>query len=125
MADDSRKNLYDILEAAKAVGRFTQGRTGEDLERDELLQSGIQRKLEIIGEALGRIKRSDPKLLEGIRDHRDIISLRNILIHGYDAVDHRIIRNIVEEDIGMLVEDVEKILFRIDRNGDCPERPNP
>jgi hypothetical protein len=39
-----------------------------------------------------------------------IISFRNILAHGYDSIDHRIVWDIIEEDLGKLLEDVQRLL---------------
>ena len=86
MEDDLLKHLYDIKEAASAICRFVRGKTFEDYGQDELLRSAVERKFEIIGEALNRISRSNPALLERIREHRNIVSFRNILAHGYNIV---------------------------------------
>ena len=91
MKDEIRAPLYDILAAATAIRRFTAGRSFGDYRNDELLRSGVERKFEVMGEALNRIKREDPGVLERIRQHRDIISFRNILAHRYDAIDDRIV----------------------------------
>ncbi|NLF38863.1 DUF86 domain-containing protein [bacterium] len=48
--------------------------------------------------------------MTSIQHHRDIISFRNILIHGYDAVDDRIVWGIVQEELHTLVQDVEQLL---------------
>jgi uncharacterized protein with HEPN domain len=61
MADEILKHLYDIREASAAIFRFVRGKTFDDYEQDELLRSGIERKFEIIGEALNRIRRGDPR----------------------------------------------------------------
>jgi uncharacterized protein with HEPN domain len=63
-----------------------------------------------MGEALSRIRRNEPELLERIRDHVNIISFRNILVHGYDAIDDRIVWNVIEEDLPRLIEDVDHLL---------------
>ena len=76
MEDELLKYLYDIKEAAAAILRFVRGKTFDDYEQDELLRSGIERKFEIIGEALNRIRRDDPTLLDKIREHRNIVSFR-------------------------------------------------
>ena len=110
MADELLKHLYDIREAAAAIFRFIRGKTFDDYEQDELLRSGIERKFEIIGEALNRIRRDAPSLLDKIREHRTIVSFRNILAHGYDSIDNRIVGGIVEEDLGTLLEDVERLV---------------
>jgi uncharacterized protein with HEPN domain len=69
----------------------------------------VERKFEIMGEALNRIRRDAPDAIEHIRHHRDIISFRNILVHGYDSIDDRIVWGVVEEDIDQLIQDVEAI----------------
>jgi uncharacterized protein with HEPN domain len=63
-----------------------------------------------MGEAINRIRRDEPSLLSRIRNYRDIISFRNILVHGYDAIDDRIVWGVIEEDLNDLVEDVDKLL---------------
>lgn len=89
MVDDILNFLYDIREAAAAISRFLSGKTFNDYQQDELLRSGVERKFEIIGEALIRIRRIEPVILDKIREHRSIVSFRNILIHGYDSIDNR------------------------------------
>jgi len=110
MKDDVLAHLHDILHAGRAVGEFVAGRTFEDYSSDELLRSAVERKFAIMGEALNRIRRDAPALLSRIRDHRDIISFRNILVHGYDAIDDRIVWGVIEEELGSLLEDVGQLL---------------
>jgi uncharacterized protein with HEPN domain len=102
MADELLKHPYDIREAASAIFRFIRGKTFDDYAHDELLQSSIERKFEIIGEALHRIRGDEPTILDKIREHRNIVSFRNILAHGYDNIDNRIVWGIIEEDLGQL-----------------------
>ncbi|MFB3042646.1 MAG: DUF86 domain-containing protein [Candidatus Poribacteria bacterium] len=52
--------------------------------------------------------------LDKIREHRNIVSFRNILVHGYDSIDDRIVWGIIEEDLGNLLEDVEGLIFSLD-----------
>src|SRR5262245_676465 len=125
MANELLKHLYDIREAAAAIFRFVRGKTFDDYEQNELLRSGTERKFEIIGEALNRIRRSDLVLLDTIREHRNIVSFRNILAHGYDSLDNRIVWGIITEDLGKLLEDVERLLAEAQRtNGETgPDAP--
>lgn len=74
-----------------------------------MLQSAVERKFEIIGEALNRSYKDDQKVLEDIRENRNIISFRNILIHGYNSISYRIVWGVIEEDIDNLIEDIEKL----------------
>ncbi|HEY4760978.1 MAG TPA: HepT-like ribonuclease domain-containing protein [Thermoguttaceae bacterium] len=97
MKDDILKLLYDIKEAALAIFQFVRGKSFDDYKRDELLRSGVERKFEIIGEALNKIRSENPIILEKIREYRSIVSFRNILAHGYDSIDNRIVWRIKRE----------------------------
>ena len=114
MDDNILKHLHDIKESALSIRRFIKGKSFADYERDELLQSGVERKFEIIGEALNRIKKDYQKVLEDIREYRNIISFRNILIHGYNGISHRIVWGVIEEDIDNIIEDIDKLLEKGD-----------
>jgi uncharacterized protein with HEPN domain len=110
MKDEVRALLFDLVSAGRAVKAFVAGRSFEDYRSDELLRSAVERKFQIMGEAVRRIGREDPAVLEHIRDHRDIISFRNILVHGYDAIDDRIVWGVIEEDLDNLIEDGDALL---------------
>ena len=59
--------------------------------------------------------KDDPSILSEIREHRSIISFRNILIHGYNSIDPRIVWEIVEEDLENLIQDVARLLKENDQ----------
>ena len=82
MRDEVRAHLHDVLLAGRAVKQFVAGHAFTHYDTDEQLRSAVERKFEIMGEALNRIRRDEPDVLLRIRDHRDIISFRNILVHG-------------------------------------------
>ncbi|NLF38864.1 hypothetical protein GX586_05425 [bacterium] len=52
MKDETRAHLYDVLRAAQAVMRFVAGTTYASYAADEQLRSAVERKCEIMGEAL-------------------------------------------------------------------------
>ena len=54
MQHDIRKFLYDIRLACETLVEFTRNRSLDDYEAELLLRSGIERQLEIIGEALNQ-----------------------------------------------------------------------
>jgi uncharacterized protein with HEPN domain len=104
MKDEVRTHLFDILEAGRAVRGFVDGKSFNDYVVDELLRSAVERKFEIMGEALNRMRRDAPQILEKIPNHRDIISFRNILAHGYDSVDDQIVWGIIQENLDDLLK---------------------
>jgi uncharacterized protein with HEPN domain len=98
------------MRAGEAIRRFVAGRTFEDYAADEQLRSAVERKFQIMGDALTRTRRDDPDALAHIRDWRDIISFRNIMVHGYDAIDDRIVWGIIHEDLGRLLDDAGSLI---------------
>ena len=116
------KYLYDIQDATSAILKFVQDKTYDDYQEDELLKSGVERKFEIIGEALNKIKRNNAQILDRIRDHRSIISFRNILAHDYNSVDHTIVWGIIDENLHNLYADVTKLLDVAGRKIESPDK---
>jgi uncharacterized protein with HEPN domain len=88
----------------------TTNRNFEDYAGNELLRSAVERKFEVMGEALTRIRRDEPSVLSQIHDHRDIISFRNILIHGYDSIDYRIVWGVIQDDLDRLLDDATRLI---------------
>jgi len=73
------------------------------------LQLIVERELEIIGEALARLRRDHPDLADQIGDIHKIVGLRNVLAHGYDVLENEILWDIVENKIPILKRDVEML----------------
>lgn len=73
-----------MLEAARLVVSFTEGRTFQDLltETDKMLQSAVERQLEILGEAASHVSAATQALWPSI-DWRGIKGFRNLLAHEY------------------------------------------
>ena len=87
------------MQAADLVARFTRGKTFEDYQADELLRSGVERQLAIVGEALGQLRRIDPATAGSISQLPRVVGFRNVLVHAYASVDSRIVRGVVEADL--------------------------
>ncbi len=102
MTDRVEKRLRDALRACRAIAAFTEGVDFSGYEADLLLRSGVERQLEIIGEALKRAEDEDPVLAELVPELRGIVGLRNRVIHGYDAVDDEIVWDVVRINLPVL-----------------------
>jgi uncharacterized protein with HEPN domain len=76
--------------------------------QDKLLRRGIERELEIIGEATKRIRNADPDFpLENVRE---IIGLRNWIAHAYDNTRDSIVWGIVIKHLTPLRKEVGRLL---------------
>jgi uncharacterized protein with HEPN domain len=82
MKPEVRSLLWDIEQAAGSIARFIAGITLPDYLASEVIQAAVERKFEIIGEAMSRLAKADRALAAGIPRHREAIAFRNLLIHG-------------------------------------------
>ena len=112
MPREYKAYLRDILEAIDKIERYTKNISFEDFSDNELIQDGVIRNLEIIGEAVKNlpddIKKDYPEV-----DWRKIAGLRDILIHAYFGVDLEVIWDIVRNKVPELKEMVKKILSNL------------
>ncbi len=106
---DVKKYLFDILGAARNIEEYTQGFEYDDYLGDSQTQAAVERKFEIIGEALNRIKRLDSRVLESITEHQRIIGFRNVISHGYDALDIELVWDAVRNHLPVLIKQVEQL----------------
>jgi uncharacterized protein with HEPN domain len=79
---DNLSRLHHMRDAAQKAVQFSQGRTRQDLEIDEMCALSLVKCIEIIGEAAARITPERRAELSQI-PWSQIIGMRNRLIHGY------------------------------------------
>lgn len=110
MQPESPKLLEDIRTAAAFVLDKTRGKSLADYASDDVLRPAVERHFEIIGEALNRLTRRDPDTARQITDAPQIIAFRNVLIHGYDAIDHTRVWDAVQHSLPTLHDQVTSLL---------------
>ena len=110
MPPDSRKLLWDALQAADRLARFVSGKSLDEYLADELLRSAVERQFEIIGEALVQLRNTDPGTAGLIPDLRRIVAFRNILAHGYASVNDRTVWGVIEGGLGVLTRTLRDLL---------------
>jgi uncharacterized protein with HEPN domain len=111
METDDKKFLFDIAQAVKDVQAFTAELLFDGYAKNRLVKAAVERKFEIMGEALNRLHKITPETAEAVRNYKKIISFRNILIHGYDVVSDPIVWDIIQNSLPELLEDVENLLL--------------
>jgi uncharacterized protein with HEPN domain len=75
---------------------------------DKMLRRAVERELEIIGEAMNRIDQMDPTI--EIAGKKQIIGMRNRVIHGYDKIDDEIVWGTIVRHLPALKIEIEKLL---------------
>src|SRR5690242_8884966 len=105
--DETR--LRDMLDTARQAVSFITGKTRADLEKDQyLIGFAAVRAIEIIGEAAGKVtaKTRDQIALPW----KNIIGMRNRVIHDYNRVDYDIVWDVVTLQIPELIRVLESFL---------------
>jgi len=100
-----------MLDAAKKALTFSAGLNFEDFKADELKQSAIIRQIEIIGEAASKVSKEAKKANPGI-PWREIVGMRNRLIHHYFGVDVKLVWEALQKDLPQLVEQIKDMLSK-------------
>lgn len=105
MKQNDQVFLAHILDAIIQIKDYTAGLSYDQFSQTRLVQDGVLRQLEIIGEASRNLseefRAQSPEL-----PWSQIISLRNRLIHAYFEVNLGIIWDIVQNDLRLLEQKV-------------------
>src|SRR6266542_2061886 len=100
-----QKYLFDIQTSIDSINEYLgDKRDFNNYKANKLLRRGIERELEIIGEAASKILKIDPNF--PIDNARKIVDLRNWVIHGYDKIDDVIIWSIISRQLPILKKQV-------------------
>ncbi|MBX3012804.1 MAG: DUF86 domain-containing protein [Caldilineaceae bacterium] len=110
MNNQTRKRLFDARQACLAIEQFTRNADFDEYMANAMMRSAVERQLEIIGEALNLAFHDNPSLVENIPDIRQIIAMRNRIIHGYDSVDDMLVWDVVRSKIATLHHQLEKLI---------------
>lgn len=110
MDDRVQKYLLDIAKCISqvegALERF--GKNYDVFASDIVFRLFVERNIEIMGEAMGRILKIHPDI--NITAARKIVDTRNFVIHAYDSLLPNILWAIVINHIPILKEEVHLLL---------------
>ncbi len=110
MDNMTKKHLQDILTAIEEVDSYFEDtpKRFDDFLSDLRLRRAIERDIEIIGEAMNRILKSETNI--PITNSRKIVDARNYIIHGYDSLSPDIIWSMVVNHFPLLKQEVQNLL---------------
>jgi len=101
--------LNHINDACSQIGVYLGNIDKDKFIRNNLVQDGVIRQLEIIGEAVRKISTKTRDTYKEI-DWGDITGMRDKLIHDYTGVDLEIVWKTVKEDVPELKRQIEVLL---------------
>ncbi|MDJ1371434.1 HepT-like ribonuclease domain-containing protein [Gulosibacter molinativorax] len=102
--------LWDALDFARNVETAI-----GDTSLETYLDGGpkawaTERQIELIGDALGRLRKADPEFAMRIPNMDRIIGMRNVLVHGYLVVNDRIVWQAATKAVPELIPVLEGLL---------------
>jgi uncharacterized protein with HEPN domain len=104
-----REYLADILESARLACQYVAGKTKRQFLRDVQCQDSVIRRLEVIGEAARRVS-ADGRASMPELPWPQMVGLRNVMIHEYDAVDLTVVWDTVRKDLPPLIESLQSVV---------------
>jgi uncharacterized protein with HEPN domain len=109
MNNELKKFLFDIQVSVESIENFLgETRDFNIYKSNKMLRRAVEREFEIIGEALNSLDKLDPNI--EISSKRQIIGMRNRVIHGYDKIDDEIIWGTIVRHIPVLKSEVANLL---------------
>ncbi|MFC4213310.1 DUF86 domain-containing protein [Pedobacter lithocola] len=80
----------------------------EVYKNNKTKRRAVERELEIIGEAINKLLKINPEII--ISYSRQIVDLRNKIIHAYDNANNIVLWKIIIKDIPILQKEVNNYL---------------
>lgn len=108
-AHEPTLTLRQIVEFTDEIAALIAGRDREVLEVNLEFRRALERCVELIGEAATRLPAE-------WREHhaeipcRQIIAMRNVMIHGYDAVVADVLWDVAANDVPLLRHQIARLL---------------
>lgn len=109
MDNEIKKYLFDIKESVDSIENYLGDKRDFNIYKsDKMLRRAIEREFEIIGEAMNKINKIDSEII--ISSKKQIISMRNRVIHGYDKIDNEIIWGTIVRHLPILKKEINNLL---------------
>lgn len=112
---DDRVRVEHMIEAARDVGSYVDGRARVDLDRDSMLLRALTNAVQEIGEAAAHLSDDGRGRVPGI-PWGQIVAMRHVLVHVYWGVDRDRLWATATQDVPVLLSELERA---------CAEWPMP
>ena len=99
--------IAHMLEAIEKIERFVGALKLDDFVKNDLLQSGVMRELGVVGEAAKKLSPAYKMSHDSI-PWKEIIGMRDKLIHDYFEIDVEALWQTVNTDLPILKEKLAK-----------------
>lgn len=101
--------ILDIREASRLAMQYVSGKTYEDFLSDIQCQDAVIRRIALIGEAARRVSEETRKEHSKL-PWREMVSMRNLVIHEYDDIDLAVVWDTVNKSLRELMTLLDDVL---------------
>lgn len=101
--------LLNIIDAIKRIEKYFKGVSLKAFLKNTEKQDAVVRNIEIIGEAANKISKTFKGKHKTI-PWRNIVDMRNKLIHDYDSVDYQIVWDIYSAELPALKKQISSLV---------------
>ncbi|MGY3213488.1 HepT-like ribonuclease domain-containing protein [Mucilaginibacter sp. HD30] len=109
MTLEEKKLLADVIVSISSIDEHLEGRRVlDEYLSNKTKRRAVERELEIIGEAVSKLLKINPTI--AISYARQIVDLRNKVIHAYDNVNDIVIWNIIMNHLPKLNTEAEALI---------------
>lgn len=109
-----KERLHHILASINRVSRYTEGKTYEDLQADDMMYYAVVKNIEIMGEAANMLTR-EFQTAHPETPWKMVKGMRNYIVHEYFQIDSAVVWDVVKRELPTLRQQIEKYLS--DTNG--------
>ncbi|MEM6836684.1 MAG: DUF86 domain-containing protein [Cyanobacteria bacterium P01_C01_bin.120] len=106
---DDAIRLRHMRDAVQEIRVFITGQNREDLKNNRQLLLAVVKEIEIIGEAASRLSQTCRDCAPAL-PWKDIIGMRNRLVHDYFEIDVNIVWAVVSNDLPQLLPEIERLI---------------
>jgi uncharacterized protein with HEPN domain len=105
--------LDDVEAAAKRILAYIKGLNSEQFTTDSMVRDAVTMNFVVIGEAVNRLPGAVTARFPGV-PWRDVVSLRNRIVHGYATLQPDRLWTIATREVGELLTVVQVITADVD-----------
>jgi len=116
MQRNAEEFLLDVQQAADAIADFIQKIDKDTYIANDLVRSAVERKFEIVGEALNQLSKIAPEVAMRVPKLGGVIGFRNMIAHAYPIIDHEKVYRTAREDLPKLRAIVTDLLAELDKS---------
>lgn len=118
MGPESPRYLRHVRAAGGQIAAYTRNITFDQYTTESMRMAAVERQFITVGEAIRRLVDHDEDTAKQIRDFRDAIDFRNVLVHQYHRVEQPKVWEAVQITLPRMLREVESLL----EADDTPQR---